>query len=63
MPKHPSETPEYWEELALNERFLAKTKRGLRWGSVESIRIHEQNAKDYEETARKLRAAQTQGVE
>lgn len=58
MTKHPSETPEYWERLAADERAQAKAKRGSRWGSVESIRIHERNAKDYEETARSLREAQ-----
>ena len=63
MTKHPSETPEYWEKLAAEERANAKAKRGLRWGSVESIRVHERNARDYAEWAAKLRgAAQTQGV-
>ena len=54
---HPTQTPEYWERLATEERALAKSKRGDRWSTVESIKIHEQNAADYEATARGLRAA------
>ncbi len=52
---HPSETPEYWEMLARNERTFAKEDRGRRYGSVESIQIHLRNAADYEAQAKKLR--------
>ena len=58
MKTHPTQTPEYWERLAADERAQAAAKRSARWGTVESIRIHEQNAKDYDETARKLRTTE-----
>lgn len=54
---HPTQTPEYWERLATEERAMAKAKRSDRWSTVESIKTHEQNAADYEATARGLRAA------
>ena len=55
MAKHPSQTPEYWERLATEEQAAAKAKRSTRWAQVESIRVHEKNAAEYAEWARKLR--------
>lgn len=55
MTLHPTQTPEYWEELARNERLLAAKDRSSRWASVESIRVREANARDYEATAQRLR--------
>lgn len=53
---HPTQTPEYWRDLARNERAFAATKRGSRSGTVESIRAHEQSAKDYDAWADRLEA-------
>jgi DMSO/TMAO reductase YedYZ molybdopterin-dependent catalytic subunit len=55
MPTHPTETPEYWERLARHERAFAAEKRRTRHGTVESIKIHESNAAEYEAQANKLR--------
>lgn len=52
---HPSQTPEYWERLALEERTLAASERHLPWVTAESTRVREQNAREYDETARRLR--------
>lgn len=52
---HPTQTPEYWENLARSERVFAQQKRTSRSGTVESIRAHEAAAAEYEETARRLR--------
>lgn len=54
--KHPSETPEYWEALARDARRAAAAARNDRHAQVESIRIHERNAAEYDETARRLRS-------
>lgn len=53
--KHPAQTPEYWERLAAEERALAASQRSLRWVTVESTRIRERNAREYEATAQRLR--------
>lgn len=54
---HPTETPEYWEREARRERALAAEDRARRHGTVESIRVHEANAVEYEARASALRAA------
>lgn len=46
--------PKYWLELARNERAAANEDRARRGGKVESIRIHEQNAVEYEQRAAAL---------
>jgi hypothetical protein len=51
------DTPEYWEGLARDERSFAADERKSRYGTVESIRVHLENAKDYEARAKKLREA------
>jgi hypothetical protein len=53
--KHPTQTPEYWESLARNERAFAAEKRRNRYGTVEGIRIHERQAAEYEANAARLR--------
>jgi len=55
---HPSETAEYWERLAKAERTFAAQERGTRSGTAESIRIHEQNAKEYAAQADRIRRQQ-----
>ena len=55
-PKHPTETEEYWRSLARNERAFAREDRQRRYGTVESIRIHEQNAREYDAEADRLAA-------
>lgn len=52
MKPHPTETPEYWERLALDERAFAKDRNQ----TVESKLVHLRNAEDYERTAATLRA-------
>lgn len=52
----PWDTAEYWEGLARSERAFAQDKRTARYGTVESIRIHEQNAKEYEYRAAQIRS-------
>lgn len=54
---HATETPEYWLELARNERAFAAEDRARRGGSVESVRLHEAKAAEYEATAQRLSAA------
>lgn len=51
---HPTATVEYWERLAREERAFADEDRALR-RTVESIRIHEANALEYERQAAILR--------
>ncbi len=53
---HPTEIPEYWLRLAREERAFANEDRKRRTGSIQSIRLHEQNAADYEATAARLSA-------
>jgi hypothetical protein len=57
---HPTETAEYWLRLARTERAFASEDRGRRTASVESIRIHEQNAAEYEARAAALAKAASQ---
>lgn len=45
---HPTETAEYWFSRARNERGCAVEDRGRRYGSVESIKVHLQQAEEYE---------------
>ena len=52
----PWDTSEYWESMARNERAAANEDRARRGGSVESIKIHENNAMEYDERARQIRA-------
>jgi hypothetical protein len=52
---HPTLTPEYWESLARSERSFAKHKRRSRFGTVESIRVHERDAEQYQREADRLR--------
>lgn len=49
--RHPSETPEYWDRLARDERAFATEP----WQTVESRVLHLDNAQQYEAIARKLR--------
>lgn len=53
---HPTDTPEYWRELARSERAFADEDRARRGGSAESVRLHEANAAEYEAKAVKLEA-------
>lgn len=53
--KHPTQTPEYWERLALEEMHFAASKRKSRAGTVQSILAHERNAAEYAAWAKKLR--------
>ncbi|RMX08530.1 hypothetical protein D8I35_05490 [Corticibacter populi] len=57
LASHPTQTPEYWERLALDERAFAESDRLMRTGSVESIELHIKNAEQYEAKAKDLRAA------
>ena len=50
------DSPEYWENLAKQERAFAQQERKRRTAPVESIFIHERNARDYDERAKQLRA-------
>lgn len=45
------DNPKYWRDRARDERAFAQHKRTSRIGTVESIQVHEQNAKDYEARA------------
>jgi len=54
---HVTDTPEYWESRARDERAFAREDRKRRTASVESVRIHEVNAADYQGRADALRAA------
>ena len=54
---HPTTDPRYWRNLAANERAFAQEDRRRKYGTVESIRIHEQDAKDYDAKAASLEAA------
>jgi hypothetical protein len=51
----PFDTPEHWLSLARSERTFAAQERSSRHGTVESIRIHEQNAAEYEARAAALK--------
>lgn len=51
--KHPTETPEYWERLARDERAFAL--HAPRTATAESLIIHRQNAAAYERRATALR--------
>lgn len=53
--KHCTETPEYWDRLARDERAFAESDRRRRTGSVESIALHLKNAEEYEAQAARLR--------
>ena len=53
-PKLPFDDPEYWLREARSERAFASDKRSSRYGTSESIRIHESNAEEYEARARAL---------
>lgn len=55
--KHPTETAEYWRGLARDERWFARSARLNRTVPVESIRIHEENAAEYEARAAAIEAA------
>jgi hypothetical protein len=46
--------PKYWRDLAANERASANEDRARRGGTVESIRIHESNAAEYEARAKAI---------
>ena len=50
--QHPSETPEYWDRLARDEREKAENSY---WQTAESKLLHLSNAEEYEATARRLR--------
>lgn len=52
---HPTQTPEYWEDLARSERAFAKEDRARRFASVESILLHEAKAKEYDLRAAAIR--------
>jgi len=54
--RHATDTPEYWEALARTERAFALADRQRRYGSLESIRLHEQNARAADAWAARLRA-------
>ncbi len=43
---------DYWMELAHNERCAARDDRISRFGTVESMRVHDKNADLYEQNAR-----------
>jgi len=58
---YPWDTAVYWLRLARSERAAASEDRGRRGGTVESIRIHEQNAAEYEARGRALLAAEKGG--
>lgn len=49
--------PKYWRDLAKAELSFAADKRTARHGTVEAIRIHEQNAAEYEARAVSLESA------
>ncbi len=51
---HPTQTPEYWEREARNERALAAAARTGSKTNWESARIHMRNAYEYEKQAAKL---------
>lgn len=55
MTKHCTETPEYWERLARDERAFAEDDRRRRTGSVESIALHLKQAEEYEAQAERIR--------
>ena len=49
--------PKYWRDMARTERAAAAEDRARVYGTVESIRIHEQNAAEYEARAAALEEA------
>lgn len=53
--KHPTETAEYWDEMARNEESFAKNP--ARTESVESTLIHRRNAVEYRANAARIRSA------
>ncbi len=54
---HCSLVPEWWREQARNERAFAADDRRRKFGTIESIRIHEANAARYDAQADRLEAA------
>lgn len=58
---HQTTVPEYWRNLARNERAFAEEDRRRRYGTIESIRIHEANAALYDAEAERLEAARVKG--
>lgn len=56
MSKKLWDDPEYYEKRARDERIFAEQERRRRSGTVESMRIHLENAERYEALAAKLRA-------
>lgn len=59
---HPTTDPRYWRSLAANERAFAGEDRRRKFGTVESIRIHEENAKRYDAEAARLEARAAGGA-
>jgi hypothetical protein len=60
---HCSLVPEWWRQQACNERAFANEDRRRKFGSVESIRIHEESAARYDAEADRLEAAARVGGE
>lgn len=54
--KHPTETAAYWRDLAANERAFALEDRRRRTAPVESIFLHERNAREYDARADAIEA-------
>lgn len=54
---HPTTDPRYWRNLAANERALADADRRRKYGTVDSIRTHEEEAKRYDAEAARLESA------
>jgi hypothetical protein len=59
----PWNDPAYFESRARDERAFAEEDRKRRFGTVESMQIHLQNAAAYEAKAAELRAAQAKAAQ
>jgi hypothetical protein len=57
---HPTTVPAYWRQLARTARAFAEDDRRRKYGTVESIRIHEADAARYDAEAARLEALAAQ---
>jgi len=53
---HITQTEAYWRDLAATERAFARDERRRRFGQIDSIRMYEAQAAEYEREADRLAA-------
>lgn len=58
---HITETEAYWRGLAATERHFAAAERRRRCGQIDSIRMYEAQAAEYERQADRIAAAKATG--